>query len=403
MEYQDSTNRKEKEYGNPERKETKVGSGIKDLHCHIMEPYALCPIRDFRQPCMENADQITRILQTCGLEALAIPAITLYEEPDFACNALSLYAKLLFPDRVYALAGLRRYLEREGNRGVKEQAKQLMETGFDGFKMICKPNARRRFTLSIDDDIFDPFYEAAEREQWPILFHVGDPASFWDSEQAPQWARENGWYYGEDSNVPSYQELYCEVEAVLQHYPGLRIAFAHFFFTSDRLDYAAQLFDTYPNIFFDVTPGTEMYLDFAARPAETVQFFRRYRDRILFGTDNIAQAGEPDTVKANLQESMDKIGWMRRFFETEEEMTVDGVTVRGIGLDAETLECLYRKNFDHFFHYRAPAAVDKTAAVKLIQDMSEQMKCATHEAQKTKELLIELEGQFRQFSLMKTI
>jgi len=399
MGYDESKNREkmEKEQAVLERRNSKAGCGIKDLHCHIMEPYALCPIRDFRQPCAQNADQITRILQTCGLEALSIPAITLYEEPDFACNALSLYAKLLLPERIYALAGLRRYLNREDNRNMLEQAKRLMAAGFDGFKMICKPNARRKFKLSIDDEIFDPFYEEAEKEQWPILFHVGDPASFWDSEKVPGWARENDWYYGEDRNIPSYEELYREVETVLKRYPGLRITFAHFFFTSERLDYAARLFDTYPNICYDVTPGTEMYLDFAARPKETAEFFRRYRERFLFGTDNAAQAGEPAVVEANLQESMEKISWMRRFFETEEEMEVDGVRVRGIGLDSATLECLYRKNFDRFFHYRALAAVDKEAAVELMREMSEQMKCESDEAQKTKELLVELESIFQNY------
>ena len=78
-------------------------------------------------------------------------------------------------------------------------------------------------------------------------------------------------------------------------------------------------------------------------------------------------------------------------------MEVDGVSVRGIGLDSETLECLYRKNFDHFFHYRAPAAVYKEAAVELMREMSEQMKCESDEAQKTKELLVELESIFQNF------
>ncbi len=85
--------------------------------------------------------------------------------------------------------------------------------------------------------------------------------------------------------------------------------------------------------------------------------------------DNAAQAGEPAVVEAHLQESMEKISWMRRFFETEEEMEVDGVRVRGIGLDSETLEWLYRKNFDCFFHYRAPATVDKEAAVELMREI----------------------------------
>lgn len=361
---------------------------IKDLHCHIMEPFSLCPVQDFVQPCVENAEQIGCILQACGLEGLAIPAITLYEEPDFGCNALSLYAKLLYPGKVYALAGIRRYPQREANRDMLLQARQLLAAGFDGFKMICKPNARRVLRFPIQDEIFGAFYEAAQKEQWPILFHVGDPASFWERRQVPQWAKENGWFYGEDTRVPSYEELYREVEAVLRQYPDLRITFAHFFFSSRNLLYASKLLDTYQNVCLDVTPGSEMYLDFAANPKEAGQFFKQYRERILFGTDNAAQSGAG--AEHNIEACKEKVEKLRSFFETEAELTVEGKIIKGMGLDQKILQHLYHKNFDWFFHNLPPAPVDTQKAEKLVHDMVSQMKCETAEAAETKKMLLEL-------------
>lgn len=369
---------------------------IKDLHCHIMEPYSLCPIEDFVQPQLENAEQIGRILQECGLEGLAIPAISLYEEPDFACNALSLYAKLLYPQKVYALAGIRRYAVREENQDMLFRARKLIEAGFDGFKMICKPNARRVLQFEICDKIFDEFYEAAQEEQWPILFHVGDPPEFWNQEKVPRWALKNGWYYGGEEGLPSYEDLYRETEIVLERFPKLRITFAHFFFCSHRLDYAGRLLDTYPNICFDITPGSEMYLDFADRPEEAGAFFEKYRDRILFGTDNVAVPGEK--AEANLEASRAKLAWMTRFLETKEEQVIEGMTVRGLGLSEDVLEHIYEKNFDAFFHNRLPAEVKPDLCAKLAGDMRLQMKGETGPAVETKKLLEKLEAVFREWA-----
>lgn len=367
----------------------------KDLHCHIMEPYSLCPIEDFVQPQLENAQQIGNILQECGLEGLAIPAISLYEEPDFACNALSLYAKLLHPERVYALAGIRRYVRREENQDMLSQARSLIEAGFDGFKMICKPNARRVLQFEICDKIFDEFYEAAQEEQWPILFHVGDPPAFWNQEKIPRWALENGWYYGGEEGLPSYEDLYRETEKVLERFPKLCITFAHFFFCSHRLDYAGRLLDTYPNVCFDITPGSEMYLDFADRPQEAKAFFAKYRSRILFGTDNVAVPGEK--AEANLEASRAKLAWMTRFLETKEEQVIEGMTVRGLGLSGDVLERIYEKNFDAFFHNRLPAEVKPDLCAKLARDIRLQMKGETGPAVEAKKLLEKLETVFMEW------
>lgn len=328
---------------------------IRDIHCHIMEPHSLIAERDFQPPTEENAEEIEEIRKYCGLVSLAVPAITLYDREDFGCNLLALKAKQLSPGAVYALAGIRRYVDRDQNKNMLDQARLLMQSGFDGFKMICKPNARRKFSCAIDDPVFEEFYGEAEEKQWPILFHVGDPPSFWKKECVPPWAMENGWFYGEEG-LPSYEELYEEVDHVLTKYPTLKITFAHFFFLSQDLKKAACYLDKYPNVCLDITPGSEMYVDFGKNRKEAAAFFELYKDRILFGTDNVAVNGS--SRLRNREESRDKIDRIRLFLETEEAQSIAGEAVCGLGLTEETLDAIYDHNFMKFLGNKEPAPVN---------------------------------------------
>lgn len=333
-----------------------------DIHLHIMEPHSLVPEPDFQPPTLENAHTVVAILEQCGLQQACIPAITLYEQEDLPCNPLALYAKTLQPQRIFALAGLRRSCVREENAGMAQQAKELLEAGFDGFKMICKPNALRRFAVPIDDSIFDDFYRFAEAQQVPILFHVGDPESFWDADKVPDWAVQCGWYYGGEG-LPTMPELYGQVEHVLRQFPLLRITFAHFYFTSANLAYAQELLEQFPNVRFDITPGSEMYLDFSQNHQQAVAFFKRWAGRILFGTDNVGVNGA--AVAQQLAQSLEKVHFLRRFFEEDCVFPYYGAEVRGLGLDAASLEALYSGSFRQFLGTDCPAAVDTARAAAL--------------------------------------
>jgi hypothetical protein len=43
-------------------------------------------------------------------------------------------------------------------------------------------------------------------------------------------------------------------------------------------------------VFFDLTPGAEMYFNFSSRLGEVRDFFLRYQDRLIYGTDIGASA-----------------------------------------------------------------------------------------------------------------
>ncbi len=336
---------------------------MRDVHFHIAEPHALMPEEGFNAPTLDNAAYILRAMEAYGLEQVCVPSISLFDPVDFASNPLALYCKTLAPGRVFALGGLRYGLKREENADLRAQAETLLAAGFDGFKMICKPNARRTLRFPVDDPLFDDFFAFAEETGAPILYHVGDPETFWD-DRAPEWAREFGWYYGDDEGVPSMRDMWDETERMLEKHPRLRVTFAHFFFLSEDLPRAQRLFDRFPNVSLDLTPGGEMFFGFVKDRDASRAFFEKNSQRLLFGTDNSASHGG-DAGEA-IRLGGEHIARIRAFYETDR---ASSWYPEGIKLSDQTLQNIFSDNFTRFLG-AAPKPVDRAAAAALCRALA---------------------------------
>jgi predicted TIM-barrel fold metal-dependent hydrolase len=147
------------------------------------------------------------------------------------------------------------------------------------------------------------------------------------------WAKENGWFY--DATFPTKEQIYAECHHVLERHPQLAVVFAHFHFMSADLPRAAALFERFPRVCFDLTPGSEMYPSFSTRPDKTREFFLKYHDRLLFGTDFFG--GEEDAP----------ISLVRQFLETEGEFTHpwSADPLRGVALPVDSLRRIYGANY----------------------------------------------------------
>ena len=97
---------------------------------------------------------------------------------------------------------------------------------------------------------------------------------------------QRGWFYGDQSVYLPYQTYYDEVYAMLDKHPRLNLTMAHFFFLADNYDEAVRVMETYPCIKFDLTPAWEIYVEFAKDKEKWHDFFEKYSDRIIFGTDS---------------------------------------------------------------------------------------------------------------------
>lgn len=250
--------------------------------------------------------------------------------------------KKLGPEKVYVYGGMVYVPGIEPT--AKDHEKQLelmMDAGCDGWKILeSKPTYYKTLQLPLDGKVFSRAFAMAESENIPIKWHAGDPAAFWDAEKAPSWAAENGWLYTGEG-YPTLQKIYSEVENVMARHPKLRATMAHLYFTSDDIAHAERLLSKYEHFCFDITPGTEMYEAFLSDRKTWTAFFRRWQDKLDFGTDM------PDwTSPDKIPERDDTCDLIYNTLAGTEYFEEHGCSGHGLGLEKEICDKIFTGNFE---------------------------------------------------------
>ena len=299
---------------------------------------------------VDEADRLVEIADAVGLERFGIVCTTSPESVN--ANPPALVCKARNPKRVYVLCGLDH--SKHMSHGVKdapalaEQVDRLIEMGVDGIKMIeGKPTTHRYLPVGLDEAYFEEYFARVEERGFPILWHVNDPEEFWEPALLPNWAAKHDWGY--DETDVQKEDQYAQVARVLERHPDLVVIFAHFYFLSADLPRAAALLGSFENVHLDLAPGIEMLYNMSKDVEGTREFFIRWADRIVFGTD--ISSDQTDA------EAKARAGIVIRWLETAEEYRVppevdellgdpeDGV-IRGLSLPDEVLEKIYRANFE---------------------------------------------------------
>lgn len=309
----------------------------KIIDCHYHPSNANNP------SCIEDVEQAFHVMDQLSLDAICLQSITLWYPWAAHLNALELLMKLRRPDRIYAFGGIR-YPEinaPDKRSDYAAQAKQLVELGFDGIKMFAKPTVRAEFGEPINSSIYDELYKWLNDTQTPVLFHIADPETFWDANRIPPAFKAKGWFYG-NGKYPSQERIFQEFEDVLCRYPTLNIVVPHFYFMSDNLPRLASLFDAYPSLKIDCTPGIEMYYNFSSNAVNARAFFLKYADRILFGTDNYGKSADDNFDYMALASST--IAYVRDMLERP-MATIEGTRQNGLSLPEDVLRKIYAENF----------------------------------------------------------
>ena len=245
---------------------------------------------------------------------------------------------LMRPNGVQEEVAWLRKAARMGAQGIKENKSfgmgQLDEQGRN---------------VPIDDPRLDPYWSLAAQLRMPVLFHIGEPTSFWrpvdpTNERYPELLRHPEWSL-DSKGVPTQGSLMAQRERLVARHPGTVFIGAHLGMNADDLAYAARLLDTYPNYFLDIAA---VISDLGRQPYTARRFFIKYQDRILFGSDGgFGLSSRTDWTPERLFRSYFE------FLETENEYTeypLQSITrqgdwrVHGLGLPSEVLEKLYFRN-----------------------------------------------------------
>ncbi|MHC1740389.1 MAG: amidohydrolase family protein [Anaerolineaceae bacterium] len=342
---------------------------VLDAHIHLPYPALIPDLENLTHEM--NIGRVNLVSTPDMVDIDHNPAVLLYKALNptttFICGGLDHFSVQLAPNQM--------------PEAFAQQVSDLHSAGFDGLKLLeSKPIARKIINVPLDGPVYAPMWAELERAAFPVVWHVADPEEFWDAEKCPAWVKNSGWFYG-DGTFPLKETLYAEVDAVVSRHPGLKVILAHFYFLSADLPRASAFLDVHPNVCFDLTPGSEMFFNFMNDRDATREFFLKYQDRLLFGTDSGASAVNKPGEPLNRSETLGRTYFVRTFLEQDDLLQIPegvshwnrpGCNVYGLGLQDSALQKIYSENFERLFG-KSPADLKIAQAVDLLEKQADFM------------------------------
>ncbi len=225
----------------------------------------------------------------------------------------------------------------EGLRGARRQ-------GISGLKIFKQfglgvKNPDGTF-VAIDDERWDPIWAVCGELGMPVIIHSADPSAFFDpiderNERAEELIRHPDWHFPAE-RFPSRESLHAARNHVAARHPKTVFIYAHLGNDAEDLEQTAAWLDAYPNVVVEIAARIS---ELGRQPRAARAFFKRYQDRIMFGTDGPL--------------SGDRLRLYWRLFETEDEyfpyaenpIPPQGLwRIYGLGLGTEALRKIYYAN-----------------------------------------------------------
>jgi len=312
----------------------RVNYGIYDIHVHASGGAGLQAFLDAAKMFIDETVQV---------DAVTLLVYNGNSPRSVSAHLMALALKATDP-RYTAYGGFGYWLPCD-EQGLLTQLKDMMEAGFDGLKMIeGKPTNRRVDPeLALDHPRYNAVGELLQQTGFHILNHVNDPEEFWFPDQVPSWSSSasSGGYWETDRFLPKEQH-YQEAENWFARYPRMNMMFAHAYFLSNFPERMTALFERFPNVAIDLTPGIELFDGFSKQRDKWIPFFMKYQDRIVFGTDN--RVSHQEQRVGHDGSYFDRIAYMRRFLETDDKFEAWGYNLQGFKLPESVIKKIYREN-----------------------------------------------------------
>jgi predicted TIM-barrel fold metal-dependent hydrolase len=249
--------------------------------------------------------------------------------------------KRRYPDEI-VLAPRALLPEKKTAETIEERAVGIVRRahaqGAPIIKFWFAPRIRERLDFLLDSPRLDRLFDTIAACGMGVLVHVSDPDVWFERKYDP--ARHG-----------TKADQYPMLEARLRRYPTIPFLAAHMGGDPEHLDHLSELLSRYPNLYLD-TSATKWIVRELGRQRETArEFFRRWADRICFGTDQVVLR-ESDPARYTVRY------WVHQmFWETDlvcpspiPDPDSDGAPVlRGLDLPADVLEQVYWKNAERAF------------------------------------------------------
>lgn len=215
-------------------------------------------------------------------------------------------------------------------------------------KMWFAPRFYDRHNWRMNDPRLDPVFEEISRQKLGVLVHVADPDKWFER------------VYTDRTRYGTKAEQYQQLIDRLQAHRDIPILVAHMGGNPEHLDQLGALLDQHPNMYVDTSATRWIVRELGRQPEAARAFFARYKERILFGTDQVATKNpEPFRYTSRY--------WIHQlFWETDvvcplpiDDGDAEGEPLlQGIDLPADVLPWIYYRNARRVFgiELKEPAA-----------------------------------------------
>lgn len=245
-----------------------------DMHTHV---YAKTP---------EEIEQWIKAMDDCGIEKSIVFTGSTGSKFDDLVKLYSNYSDRFelwcgFDYSGYDEPGFGPDAVKELERCVAAGAKGVGEAMYKG--KISANNASAQIRLP-DDPKMDPLFEKCAELKIPVNIHISEDAWMYEKIDSRNDGLMNSakWHIDTENGSKSHEEMLVRFENTLKKHPNTTFVAAHLLNCCADLSYLGNLFDKYPNLYADISAR---YGEIAPIPKFVNQFFEKYQDRIVYGTD----------------------------------------------------------------------------------------------------------------------
>jgi uncharacterized protein len=196
--------------------------------------------------------------------------------------------------------------------------------------------------LRIDDPRLDRFWARCGELGLPVFIHTADPKEYWypltyNSLHYDSRTEDDQMY--RVPGMPSWEDLIAQRDHVIEKHPKTTFIGAHFGSMTFDLRGLTERLDRYPN--FHVESSARLRILGRLNPKAVRDFFIKYQDRILFGTDGLMLIG-------GYKPGRDKRNVLVYPLDDEDRVSVDGKDAGVVRRWKDRQVVMYSRSFEYF-------------------------------------------------------
>ena len=225
--------------------------------------------------------------------------------------------------------------------------------------------------IMLDNPGFDGVMAHLEAQRIPLVAHQAEPKNCWlpldqmTTENDRSYFRDHPEYYMYlHPEMPSYESLMAARDRFVARHPKLIFIGAHLASLEWSVEEISKFFDAYPNATADLAARmTQVQYQSNADREKVRQFFIKYQDRLLYGTDLTedppdphARAQNPPADGTPFETEADQFwrsDWL--YLATADVQNIDAIKakVKGLALPKAVIDKIYYSNAHRVF-WRLP-------------------------------------------------